>query len=60
MKPPTILPSAVAFFFASTGIFPHGYFTEKKKKSNKCDFIALNSQQAKTESHKHLQWSFVR
>lgn len=37
MKPPTILPSAVAFFFASTGIFPHGYFTGKKKKKKKKD-----------------------
>lgn len=31
IKPPTILERAVETFFASTGIFPHGYFTGKKK-----------------------------
>lgn len=53
MKPPTILPRAAEFFFANIGIFPHGYFTEKKEnekpkpkttKGNK-DFNVLNSQQ---------------
>lgn len=62
VTPPTILPWAVVFFFASTGIVPQGYFTGKKKKKRVTSVISLHwihSKPSQTDSYEHLQWSFL-
>lgn len=62
VTPPTILPWAVVFFFASTGIVPQGYFTGKKKKKRVTSVISshwIHSKPSQTDSYEHLQWSFL-